>query len=390
MPSILTFSVEDTYGIPKLTQDYTVDLLSEEIIDNLQYEKPLEFNHPTPQQRFKTVKTVRGRVSLDFTYENLAWGILFQTLMGQKISLPDYSLVQTPEKWNIITGMLTSEITSTQTSFSITEHTTGEFNDVDGIIVRGEYIAISAINNGSVTMSTRHQIGTQAASHAQNTLVYGVKNNPGRTISICSRYKSGFSYFLPTSLTTIIKRVNDYFAFSGIQFQDFIFNAVPMEGITASFLTRGMNSSVPIIPSPVNIMDNNQLVDTDQVNCYSMGEHLDAAKAFFEVSNSLSTGPPKFLNNISQSMILNRFSTYGQFTAGEQTLDFYNSYNDNDSKNLSISICNQKPFSQGYVFAFNDTKWGTMVHTLGSSYFVYDSVPFYCYGEDDFTILIQN
>jgi len=390
MSSILTFSVEDTYGVPKLTQDYTVDLLNEEIVDNLQYEKPIEFNHPTPQQRFKTVKTVDGRISLDFTYENLAWGPLFQTLMGQKIPLSNSSLATTPEKWNILTGMLTSGITSTQTTFSITEYTTGEFDNIDGIIVRGEYIAVTAISNGSVTLSTRGQTGTVAASHPQNALVYGVVNSPGHTISICSRYRNGFSYFLPTSLTLVIKRVSDYFAFSGIQFQDFVFNAVPTEGTTASFMTRGMNSSLPDIDSPSVAMDDNQLIDTDQVNCYSMGANLDASRAFFEVSNSLSSGPPKFLNNIAQSLLLNNFSTYGQFTAGEQTLDFYNSYNDNDTKNLSISICDQKLFSQAYVFAFNDVKWGTMVHTLGSSYFIYDSIPFYCYGEDDFTILIQN
>ena len=388
--SYCTFSIEPSYGTDSTSQDYVVDLVSEAIVDNLNYEKAIEFNHPTALGRIPTIKTVGGRVGLELTYGNEAWNILFQTLLGQKLRLTDFSFAPSSEKWNIITGMLESDLDSSSTSFNITEYKQGEFNNINGIIINGEYIAISAINNGAVTSSTRGSEGSTATPHMQNALVYGVKNMGGSTLDIISRYRDGFCYSLPTSITFVIYRDETYFKFNGIQFQDFIFNARPMEGVKASFMAKGKNGGTLKLGTPSETVDNEILVDTDHISCFSMGERIDIAKLYFEVSNSLSQSSAKFLDNTFGKMILGRFSTYGQFTAVEETIQFYEDYKADTQKNLSMTLCNRKDFDKAIVFAFNDIRFGTMMHVLRTKMDIEDSVPFYCYGEDDFTIIIQN
>lgn len=385
-----TFSIEPSYGTDSTSQDYVVDLVSEAIVDNLNYEKAIEFNHPTAQGRIPTIKTVEGRVEFDLTYNNEAWNILFQTLLGQRVRLTDFSLAQSSEKWNVVTGLLESDLNSTSISFNITEYKQGEFDSIDGIIINSEYVAVSAISNGAVTGSTRSSEGSTAASHIQNALVYGVKSTGGSTLDIISRYRDGFCYSLPTSITFVIYRDGTYFKFNGIQFQDFIFNARPMEGVTASFMAKGRDGGILSLESPSETVDNNILVDTDNISCFSMGEGIDIAKIYFEVSNTLFQSSAKFLDSTYGRMILGRFSTYGQFTAVEETTQFYEDYKNNVKKNLSMAICNRKDFDKAIVLAFNDIKFGTMMHVLRTSMNIDDSIPFYCYGEDDFTILIQN
>jgi hypothetical protein len=385
-----TFSIEPSYGTDSISQDHVVDLVSEAIVDNLNYEKAIEFNHPTAQGRIPTIKTVSGRVEFDLTYNNEAWNILFQTLLGQRLRLTNFSLALSSEKWNVVTGMLESDLNATSISFNITEYKQGEFDNVDGIIVNGEYIAISTINNGVVTGSIRASEGSTASSHNQHALVYGVKSTGGSTLDIISRYRNGFCYSLPTSITFVIYRDGTYFKFNGIQFQDFIFNAKPMEGVKASFMAKGKDGGTLSLGSPSETVDNNVLVDTDHISCFSMGEGIDIAKLYFETSNTLSQSSAKFLSDTYGKMILGRFSTYGQFTAVEETTLFYEDYKNDVKKNLSMTLCNKKDFDKGFVFAFNDIRFGTMMHVLRTSMNIDDSIPFYCYGENDFTILIQN
>lgn len=385
-----TFSIEPSYGVDSTSQDYVVDLVSEAIVDNLNYEKAIEFNHPTAQGRIPTVKTVKGRVEFDLTYNNEAWNILFQTLLGQRIRLTNFSLAPSSEKWNVVTGLLESDLDSSSTSFNIVEYKQGEFDSVDGVIINSEYIAVSAISSGAVTGSTRASEGSTVASHIQNALVYGVKITGGSTLDIISRYRDGFCYSLPTSITFVIYRDGTYFKFNGIQFQDFLFNARPMEGVTASFMAKGKDGGILSLESPSETVDNNVLVDTDNISCFSMGESIDIAKLYFEVSNTLTQSSAKFLDSTYGKMILGNFSTYGQFTAVEETTQFYQDYKNDVKKNLSMAICNRKDFDKAIVLAFNDIRFGTMMHVLRTSMNIDDSVPFYCYGEDDFTILIQN
>ena len=385
-----TFSIEPSYGTDSTSQDYVVDLVSEAIIDNLNYEKNIEFNYPTAQDRHPTIKTVEGRVEFELTYGNEAWNILFQTLIGQRLRLTDFALAPSSEKWHIIIGMLSSSLDNNATSFNITEHRAGEFDNVDGIIVNNEYIAISSISSGNVTGSTRGSEGSTAASHNQNTLVYGVVTSGGNTVDIISRYRDGFCYYLPTSITFVVYRDGTYFKFNGIQFQDFIFNARPLEGVATSFLAKGKDAGILSLASPSSAVDNNVLIDTDQIGCYSMGSAIDIAKVYFQVSNTLSQDSALFLNDTYGEMILERFSTYGQFTAVEETTQFYEDYKNDEKKNLSLTLCNGKNFDKAHVFVFNDIKYGTMMHVLRSSKDIEDSVPFFCYGEDSFSILIQN
>lgn len=390
MPSILTFSIEDSYGVQNLSQDYTLDLLEETIVDNLNYEKIPEFNYPSYQRRIKKTESVSGRASFELTYGNQAWNIFFQTLLGQRIRLTDSAFMSSPESWNIVTGMLESAITSSQTSFNITEYFTGEFNNIDGIIIDKEYIAVNSISNGAISSSSRAQKGTSAASHLQGALVYGVVNDISHSVDICCRYRNGFCYYLPTSLTLVINRLNEYFGITGANFEDMIFHADPLEGVSLSTNIVGNHSEIETISSPAEIYDSNQLVSSLDLNCYSMGERFDLSSLYFEVSNSISQSPTGFFKNISPVLLLNRFSTYGQFTVGEQTNEFYNEYKNDTTKNLSLSACDDRLFTKVYVLSFNNIKWGTMVHALRNSRLLYDSVPFYCYGEDSFNLLIQN
>ena len=385
-----TFSIEPAYGTENTSQDYVVDLVAEAIVDNLNYEKSIEFNHPTARSRIPTIKTVGGRIEFELTYNNEAWNILLQTLLGQRLRLTDFSLALSSEKWNVVTGMLESALDASSTSFNITEYKQGEFDDVDGIIVDSEYVAISAINNGGVTGSTRGSEGSTGASHIQNALVYGVKSAGGSTLDIISRYKNGFCYSLPTSVTFVIYRNGTYFKFNGVQFQDFIFNARPMEGVKASFMAKGKDGGILDLSSPSLTVDNNPLIDTDQIGCFSMGENIDIAKFYFQVSNSLVQSSAKFLGDTYGGILLGRFSAYGQFTAVEEGTQFYEDYQADTQKNLSMTLCNSKDFDKAIVFAFNDIRFGTMMHVLRTSMNIDDSVPFYCYGENDFTVIIQN
>jgi len=375
----LTFSEEPSYGEDSTSQDYVIDLLEENIIDNINYQKIREFNFPTRQSRVNGIKTINGRTKFAFTYGNEAWNILFKTIMGQKIRLTDFAFARSVEKWNIITGMLSENIDSSQTTFTITEYKTGEFDNIDGIIIDNEYINVNTINNGSVISSDRHSEGTTAVLHTKNALVYGVVISGGNTLDIISRYRNGFSYVLPTSLTCLIYRDGDYFCFNGIQLSDFVFNARPSEGIEASFNLRGRDARVIEMASPSLVADNEQEVNTDQINCYSMNNWIDIAKFYFEISNTLTPGSAKFLNNTHEGLILNQFSTYGQFSATESTLEFYNDYINDEERNLSITICNSKFFDKAFVFAFNKTRYGTLQHILRTTRLIYDSVPYYVY-----------
>jgi len=385
-----TFSEESVYGLDSTSQDYVADLVSDEVIDNINYEKNKEFTSGTNESRTKRIKSIDGRVGLELTYGNLGWNILFKTLMGQKINLPDLSLAQSSEKWNIITGMLAADLSVSGTSFIITEYKSGEFDNVVGVIINSEYIVINAIAGGVVTSSTRGQIDTTAVPHNQNALVYGVVNSGGQSIDIISRYRNGFCYQLPTSLTCMIYRAGDYFTFTGVQFSDFVLNLRPTEGITASFNINGRDSKVVNVNDPSTATDENVLTDTDHVNCYSMNVGIDIAKFYFEISNTLQPGKGKFLDSTLGKMFLKSFSTYGQFSAVSSDISYYQDYIDDVGKNLSITICNDRKFTKAYVLSFNDLKWGTMQHILRTTRLIHDSIPFYCYGSNSFNILIQN
>jgi len=89
-------------------------------------------------------------------------------------------------------------------------------------------------------------------------------------------------------------------------------------------------------------------------------------------------------------IVLNNIATYGQFTALESSLDYYNSYVNDDMKNISLNIFDDKAFTKAFVFAFNQVKWGTMQHMSRTTLMIQDSIPFYTYGAENFTVLIQN
>jgi len=387
-----TFSKESFYGIDATSQDYVVDILEEEIIDNINYEKNTGFNKVSSQNRYPTVKSIDGRIEFEFTYGNEAWGLLLESIVGKRVTINGYQFAQSSERWKIVTGMLTSDLDSTSSDFSITEYKTGEFNNVDAIILKDELILVGggSITDGVIIGSVRGEEGTLSDQHAAGVLAYGVKIMGGRSIDIVSRYRDGFSYKLPTSLTAIVYRNGDYFCFTGVKFSDLVFNAVPSEGITFSGMANAKNIRVIELSSPSLAVDNGEMVDTDDMGCYSMGAEIDIEKLYFQISNSIAPYGAKFFDSTPQDMIISAMSCYGQFSSTiPTTLEFYNAYLNNDTKNLSLVISQDKNVENAYVLAFNNIKFGTMVRTVKSINQIFDSVPFYCYGEKNFTIMIQ-
>ncbi|HUW49229.1 MAG TPA: hypothetical protein VMW36_10845 [Patescibacteria group bacterium] len=384
-----TFSKEAVYGQDTTSQDYVLELVSEEIIENVNYSKIQEFNHPTSLARIPGINTVDGRCDFEITYGNDAWPVFFEVLLGQRVRIANVAFARSYERWNIITGQLTAALNTTDTTFTITEYKDGEFDNVDGVIINSEYISISSIADGAVSLSQRGQEGTTAALHAANALVYGVVSSGGRNVDIISRYRDGYCYFLPESITAVVYRAGDYFKFNGIQFRDMVFKADPQNGVDLSADLIGRLGGPFDFASPSLTVDSNPMLDTDHFNVFSMGEHLGVLKMDIQVSNTLNQGPAKILDTTYQALVLRRFATYGQFTAEEDTLEYYNAYKDNDAKNMSITACNGRGFTQAYVFALNDIKWGTMQHVLRGTRLITDSIPFYCYGEDSFTIMVQ-
>jgi hypothetical protein len=384
-----TFSEEPSYGIDATTQDFVVDLVSEEVITNLNYDKVDQFNYPTSQSRIPRIKTTQGRVQFDLTYGNLAWNSLFKTLIGQSVILTDFAFAKSSESWNIVTGMLANDLDSSSTSFTITEYKTGEFNNVNGIIIGGEYVAVTGISNGAVTASSRASEGTLAASHSQHTLCYGVVSDASRKIEIISRYRSGFCYYLPTSLTTMIYREGDYFEFNGCQFSDFVFTA-DMNSIEASFELVGKNTRVINIASPSTSVDNGVMVSPLDINCYCMNQELKIQKLYMQVSNTLIHSSSKFFDTTCEKILMSSHSEYGQFTLDDESIAAYNSYIADEIKNLSVTMCESKQFEKAYVFSFNKIRYGTMLHVLyGSIDLKGDSIPIYTYDPDGFFLLIQ-
>ena len=122
-----------------------------------------------------------------------------------------------------------------------------------------------------------------------------------------------------------------------------------------------------------------------------MGNYLEMQNVYFQISNTISPAPPKgIFDTTPNSMILNQFSAFGQFTAVESSRDFVRDYENNADKNISMTISSSRDSDNVFVFAFNDLKWGTMIHTLRATILIEDSIPFYCYGADSFTAMIQN
>jgi len=385
-----TFSEEPSYGIDATSQDYVVDLISEEVITNVNYEKILQFNYPTSKSRIPGIKEGKGRIDLEFTYGNPGWNSLFKTLVGQKVTLSNLAFAKSSEAWNIVTGMLSADLNSSDVAFTITEYKPGEFNNVVGVIVGNEYIAVGAISNGVVTGATRASEATTAYSHLKHTLCYGVVIEGGKNIDIISRYRSGFCYSLPTSLTTMILREGDYFEFNGCKFSDFVFN-VGKDNLDSSFQMFSKNTRVIEIANPSISVDNGKLVSPLDINCYSMNQYLGMQKLYFQVSNTLVQGPAKFFDTTYSDILLSFHSAYGQFTLEDESIAAYNSYIGDDLKNLSVTICESKQFDHAYIFAFNEIRYGTLLRVLYSRIdLLGDSIPFYVFNPDGFIIMIQN
>jgi len=385
-----TFSEEPSYGIDATSQDYVLDLISEEIITNVNYQKIRQFNYPTSESRVSGLKTGKGRVTLDLTYGNPGWNILFKSIVGQTVVLTDFSFAKSSESWNIITGMLSADLNSSDTSFTITEYKAGEFDNVDGVILGNEYIAVSAISNGVVSVSTRASEATTATSHTQHTLCYGVVNDAGKNIDLISRYRSGFCYSLPTSLTTLILREGDYFEFNGCLFSDFVFKA-QKNTITSSVELHSKNTRVIEIANPSTAVDDNTLVSPVDINCYSMNQYFLIQKLYFQISNTLIQGPAKFFDTTYSDMFLSSHSAYGQFTVSDESISSYNSYIGDDLKNLSITMCDSKQFDNAYIFVFNKIRYGTLLRVMYSSIDLKgDSCPFYVFDPGGFIIMIQS
>ena len=386
-----TFAKEPLFGVDATTQDFTVDLLSDDVITNVNYSKLREFNQPTPKSRYAGVKSSAGRIALELTYDNLGWNTLYEVLVGKKVNIDGYAFAKSSEHWNIVTGMLAGDLDATSETFTITEYKSGEFDNVNGIIVGGEYIAVTTISSGGATASTRASEGTTAAPHVAQDLVYGVIASGGNSIDIIYRYRDGYCYSLSESLTTMIEREGDLFKFNGTLFSDYVFNAQPGQNdITSSFEMSGINTDVITLSSQSVATDNGSLVSFNDINCYCMNQWLDVEKLYFQVSNTLNPGPGKFLDSTMGSFFVGSFSAYGQFSLVEESLEAYNSYIGNDFKNVSITMCDSRQFSKAYVFAFNNARYGTMLHILRDNDFIIDSVPFFSYGPDTFFILIQN
>jgi hypothetical protein len=384
-----TFSEESSYGVDSTSQDFVVDLVSEEIVTNLHYEKVRQFNYPTAYTRIPGIKTNKGRIQLELTYGNLGWNSLFKTLLGISVILTDFAFAKSSESWNIVTGMLSYDLDSSATSFLITEYKAGEFNNVDGVIINGEYIAVTTITDGNITASSRASEGTVASSHDQHTLVYGVVSEANRKIEIISRYRSGFCYSLPTSLTSLIYREGDYFEFNGCQFSDYVFNA-HMSEIDSSFEMIGRNTRIIDISSPSLSVDDNPMVSPLDINCYCMNQELRIQKLYMQVSNTMIQNSSKFFDTTYEKILMSGHSAYGQFTLDDESVAAFNSYVADDLKNISITMCESKNFNNAYVFVFNRVRYGTMLHLLYSSIDMKgDSCPFYSYDPDGFNILIQ-
>lgn len=385
-----TFSKELSFGLDSTSQEYTLDIISENVITNVNYSKFKEYNDPAFSHRYPTIKTQEGRIETELTYGNEGWNLILECLIGQRISLPDYSFARSSEGWNIVTGMLEDDLNSTDTNFTITEYKSGEFDNVAGVIIGSEYIAVNTISAGIVTLSVRAAEGSSAVIHSRYDIVYGVVVNAGKTIDLISRYKNGFSYELPSSITALINRMGDYFKFNGGRFSDFVFVASPQDQVLDTSLEFiGINTNVINLSSPSSSVDSEEMVSFDDINCYCMNQYLDLEKIYFQVSNTLNKVSSKFFDTTYGKILLSNFSAYGQFSLVKESIDAYNSYIHDDFKNLSITMCDSKQFEKAYVFAFNNTRYGTMLHVLGSNTRIVDSVPFFSFGPGNFTILIQ-
>jgi len=386
-----TFSEEPNFGEDATSQDYVLELLSEEVVDNVNYQKVKEFTQPTAKDRFATRFTTGGRIAVDFTYANEAWTRALACLVGSRIRLAGHALAGSSEHWPVVTGMLAGNIDSSQTGFTITEYKTGEFDNVVGVIVNNEYLTVGAITNGVVTGAARGQGTTTAAPHAGNALVYGVVADASSKLDIIKRNRDGFVYTLPTSLTFLIYRLGEYFKFNGVQFPDFVLNANPTQGVDTSFELKGKYSDIISIANPSSTHDDGVLVDTDHMSVYSMNTWLDMAKMYFQITNSLAYAPTKFFDTTTTGFINYGMAAYGQFSPVDDGSDFYNQYRDDDSKNLSLTISNSKTdFTHAFVFAFNNTRWGTPLRVLRTTRLIHPSIPFYTYGPEEFTIIIQS
>lgn len=373
------------------TQDFTVDLISEEIITNINYIKDTEFNSPTAKSRTPRVKSSGGRISAELTYGNAGWNTLFEVLIGKKDTLTDFAFAKSSEHWRIVTGQLAGNIGISDTAFNITEFKAGEFDNVDGIIVGGEYIDITTISNGVVSASVRAQEGTTLSSHIAQDLVYGIVVSGGNSIDIIYRYRDGFCYYLTESLTMLINRSGDYFKFNGVTFSDFVFNGIPQENkITSSFQMSAINTDVIELASPSTTVDSNALLSPMDINCYSMNSWLDIEKIYFQASNTLNISPSKFLDSTPQRIFMQNFASYGQFSLVEESLVAYNKYIGDTLQNLSVTMTNGRQFDNAYVFSFNNIRYGTMLHVLRDDDLITDSVPFYSYGPDKFFMMIQS
>lgn len=372
---VFTFSVESGFNVPNTSRQYTIDVSNERMEKKLDYEHIREFNKIQASLRHSPHQIINGQLVAEITFNNEAWSWMTGSLLGTRTVINGYKFYTSQHSWGVLIGYLNADLASDSTSFSINEGTAGDFDDVDAVIINGEFITVSAISNGSVTACSRAQEGTVAEAHGIKDLVYGVETDVARSIVLTHRKKTGRFCQSDISLTTVHDRGGVLYAYSGVYVEEMTFNFRTFDSIVTHCSLLGADSTNAISLADSVATDNNQIIDLADVKVYSEHTVEELRQFFIEAHNSISV--PSFgFGSVPQGFFNNQTSTYGVITWMDDSLENMLEYENNTKRHFSISVGEN---NYRMIFAMNDVRVNTVSHYLDSELIIQDSAPWYQY-----------
>ena len=372
---IFTFSVEDSFNVANTSRQHTLDVSVERMDKKLDYEHIREFNNIQASLRHSPHQIIHGQLVVEMTFGNEAWSWMTGSLLGTRTAISGYKFTTSQNVWGILIGYLDADLASDSTSFSINEGVVGDFDNVDAVIINGEFITVSSISNGSVTGCSRAQEGTVAESHGIKDLVYGVDTDVDRSIVLTHRKKTSRFCESDISLTTVHDREGVLYAYSGIYVEEMTFNFRTFDSIVAHCSLLGADSTNAITLDDSTATDNNPIVDLTDIKVYSEHDVEELRQFFIEAHNSMSV--PSFgFGSTPQGFFTTQASTYGVITWMDDSLENLLQYEDDTKRHFSISFGED---NYRVIFAMNNVRVNTVSHYLDSELIIQDSAPWYQY-----------
>jgi hypothetical protein len=379
---LFTFGIESSYN-SQAQPAYVLDMRTEQLLLNKRYRTVRHAYKPHAQTRIAQNRSVVGQTNFELTMGNQGWSYLFGVLLGKRTRLSNKRFEVAESDLRVIAGQLTTNITTTATSFAIDEVVSDECDGTHNLIIGDELITNAVISSGSVTGAQRAQGGTTAKAHNAYSNVYLVSDQAGRNIDVCGPKQDAYGKsYLDQSMSVWVLRNEEYFCYSGMRIDQLEVNFAPETIVEAGISFTGADGTNLSPLTPITTYDGNPIVAGAEVKVLSLLEDMNVRRFYINLNNSFAKNTWGY-DGIYRDLPMRFQNVYGQVTWLFNNIEHYESYIDNTQHNLSVQMMDwaNRPPQAGIIINCNDLRVNTFAPQLTSSLVIQDSAPFYTYGE---------